>query len=189
MYLYSKQQIDKAIKRINRFRRCKVYLSEHFGGGLSTVIEVCGLNDDDEEDSKRIMKINKILSEELGKEAHLECANWMCHVCYIGKDDDPEKGRKYNPILLDGKNLADYPDPLIYKIQQVWKKLTEKLGEQGSWTFEESMNFVYDGKYYKMKPLDSHFQSLSREIYRPIIEELLEAAGCTDIWFDNSLRD
>ena len=73
-YLYSKEQIDKAIKRIKRFRRCKVYLSDHFNNGLSTVIEVCGLSDDyrDKDDSKRIEKINKILSEELDKDAHLE---------------------------------------------------------------------------------------------------------------------
>ena len=32
-YLYNKEQIDKAIKRIKRFRRCKVYLSDHFNNG------------------------------------------------------------------------------------------------------------------------------------------------------------
>lgn len=38
-YLYSKEQIDKAVKRIKRFRCCEVYLSDHFANGLSTAIE------------------------------------------------------------------------------------------------------------------------------------------------------
>lgn len=132
-YLYSKEQIDKAIKRIKRFRRCKVYLSDHFANGLSTVIEVCGLSDDyrDKDDSKRIEKINKILSEELDKDAHLEYYDWMCQVCYVGEDDQVQKGSKYDPIVLDGKNFAAYPDPIFFRIQDLWKELTEETANPG----------------------------------------------------------
>ena len=112
-YLYSKEQINKAIKRIKKFSSCKVYLSDHFANGLDTVIEVSGLvyGDGDRE------KINKILSEELGEDAYLECYDYMCDVCYVGRDDKAQKGSKYDPIILGGKDLSVYPDPIFFKIQ------------------------------------------------------------------------
>lgn len=184
-YLYSKEQIDKAIKRIRRFRRCKVYLSEHFANGLNTVIEVCGLSDnyEDKDDLKRIEKINKILSEELGEGAYLECYDCMCHVCYVGEDDKPQKGGKYNPIILDGRNLSAYPDPLFLRIQNLWKDLALEIGDRGTCKLGAYMEFIYKEKYYILKPLDFLQGSLGREICFPQIESLLKLIGCLEISF------
>ena len=180
-YLYSKEQIDKAIKRIRRFRSCKVYLSDHFANGLNTVIEVCGLGYDDWD---RIEKINKILSEELGEDASLECYDCMCHTCYVGKDDKPQKGSKYNPIILDGKNLFDYPDPIILKIQNLWKELAQRDGEPGTNAWREHMDFSYKGKSYVLKPLDTVQESICREKYADQIKILLESIGCENVQFN-----
>lgn len=185
-YLYSKEKIDKAVKRIKRFRRCKVYLSDHFGNGLSTVIEVCGLSDDyrDKDDSKRIEKINKILSEELGEDAFLECYDYMCHVCYVGEDNKPQKGSKYNPIILDGKNMSAYPDTLFFGIQNLWKDLTLHVGDRGTCVVGEHIEFIYKEKYYILQPLDGLQRSLGREMIFPKIKDLLEVMGCQEISFD-----
>ena len=185
-YLYSKEQIDKAIKRIKRFRRCKVYLSDHFNNGLSTVIEVCGLSDDyrDKDDSKRIEKINKILSEELDKDAHLEYCDWRCQVCYVGEDDQVQKGSKYDPIVLDGKNFAAYPDPIFFRIQDLWKELAQRDGEPGTNASLEHMSFSYKGKCYILEPLDAVQASICREKYVDQIKELLKSIGCENIQFD-----
>ena len=190
-YLYSKEQIDKAIKRIKRFRRCKVYLSDHFANGLSTVIEVCGLSDncEDKDDSKRIEKINKILSEELGENAHLECYDWRCHVCYVGEDDLVQKGSKYDPIILDGKDLSAYPNPLFFKIQNLWKDMALSLGDHGTCVTGEHIEFVYKEKHYILEPLDYLQGSLSREIYLNEVKQLLKAIGCQEISFDYGRMD
>ena len=185
-YLYSKEQIGKAIKRIKRFRRCKVYLSDHFANGLSTVIEVCGLSD---EDSERIEKINKILSEELGENAHLECYDWRCHVCYVGEDDQVQKGSKYDPIILDGKDLSAYPNPFFFKIQNLWKDMALSLGDQGTCVTGEHIEFVYKEKHYILEPLDYLQGSLSRETYLYEVKQLLKAIGCQEISFDYGRMD
>ena len=190
-YLYSKEQIDKAIKRIKRFRRCKVYLSDHFNNGLSTVIEVCGLSDDyrDKDDSKRIEKINKILSEELDKDAHLEYCDWMCQVCYVGEDDQVQKGSKYDPVILDGKDLSVYPNPLLFKIQNLWKEMALSRGDQGTCVMGEHMEFVYEEKHYILEPLDYLQGSLGREMFVNEIKQLLKAIGCQKIYFDYGRMD
>lgn len=185
-YLYSKEQIDKAIKRIKRFRRCKVYLSDHFANGLSTVIEVCGLSD---EDSERIEKINKILSEELGENAYLECYDWMCHTCYVGEDDKAQKGSEHDPIILDGKDLSVYPDPIFLKIQNLWKDMALHIGECGACVIGEHIEFVYKEKYYILQPLDGLQCSLSREMFLDEIKGLLKAIGCREISFDRGRMD
>lgn len=184
-YLYSKEQIDKAIKRIRRFRRCKVYLSDHFANGLNTVIEVCGLSDnyEDKDDLKRIEKINKILSEELGEDAYLECYDWRCHVCYVGKDDQAQKGSKYDPIVLDGKDLSVYPDMIFFGFQNLWKRLTLEIGDRGTCKLGAYVEFIYKEKYYILKPLDFLQGSLGREICFPQIESLLKLMGCLKIKF------
>lgn len=188
-YLYSKEQIDKAIKRIKRFRRCKVYLSDHFGNGLSTVIEVCGLNDANIDDAKRIEKINKILSEELGEDAYLECYDWMCHTCYIGEDDKAQKGSEYDPIVLDGRDLSAYPDPIFFKIQDLWKELALYVGDQGDCVIGQHLEFVYKEKYYILEPLDRNQGGVGREKYLDMIEGLLKAIGCQKIYFDYGRMD
>jgi len=188
-YLYSKEQIDKAIKRIKRFRCCKVYLSDHFGNGLSTVIEVCGLNDANRDDSKRIEKINKILSEELGEDAYLECYDWRCHTCYVGEDDQAQKGGRYNPIVLDGRDLSAYPDSLLFNIQHLWKEMALRLGDSGTCVTGECLKFVYKDKHYILEPLDRLQGSLARETYLNEIEGLLKAIGCQEISFDYGRMD
>lgn len=188
-YLYSKEKVDKAIKRINRFRRCKVYLSDHFNNGLSTVIEVCGLDDKKKDDMKRISKINKILSEELGENAYLECYDWMCHTCYVGEDDQIQNGSKYAPIILDGKYLAAYPDPILFKIQNLWKEMALRVGERGTCVMGEHIKFVYKEKHYILNPLDCLQGSLSREMYLNEVEGLLKAVGCQEISFDYGRMD
>ena len=185
-YLYSKEQIDKAIKRIRRFRRCKVYLSDHFNNGLSTVIEVCGLSD---EDSERIEKINKILSEELGEDAYLECYDYMCHVCYVGRDDQAQKGSKYDPIILDGKDLSVYPNPLLFEVQNLWKEMALSRGDHGTCVMGEHMEFVYEEKHYILEPLDYFQGGLGREIYVNEIKQLLKSIGCQKIYFDYGRMD
>ena len=180
-YLYSKEQIDKAIKRIKRLRCCKVYLSDHFANGLNTFIEVCGLSD---EDSERIEKINKILSEELGEDAYLECYDYMCHVCYVGRDDQAQKGSKYDPIILDGKDLSVYPNPLLFKIQNLWKEMALSRGDQGTCVMGERMEFVYEEKHYILEPLDYLQGGLSREMFANEIKQLLKAIGCQEVYFD-----
>ena len=184
-YLYSKEQIDKAIKRIKRFRRCKVYLSDHFANGLDTVIEVCGLVYDD----CCVEKINKILSEELGEDAYLECYDYMCYVCYVGRDDKAQKGSKYDPIILDGKDLSVYPDPIFLKIQNLWKDMALHIGECGACVIGEHIEFVYKEKYYILQPLDGLQCSLSREMFLDEIKGLLKAIGCQKIYFDYGRMD
>ena len=179
-YLYSKEQIDKAIKRIKRFRCCKVYLSDHFAGGLNTFIEVCGLGYDDYD---KIEKINKILSEELGEDAYLECYDCMCHICYVGKDDQAQKGSKYDPIVLDGKDLSVYPDMIFFGFQNLWKHLTLEIGDRGTCKLGAYVEFIYKEKYYILKPLDFLQGSLGREICFPQIESLLKLMGCLKIKF------
>ena len=188
-YLYSKEQIDKAIKRIKRFRRCKVYLSDHFGNGLGTVIEVCGLNDANRDDSKRIEKINKILSEELGEDAYLEYYDWRCHTCYVGEDDQAQKGSKYDPVVLDGKDLSAYPDSLLFNIQHLWKEMALRLGDSGTCVTGEHMKFVYQEKHYALEPLDHLQGGLGREAFLAEIEQLLKAIGCHGIHFDYGRMD
>lgn len=188
-YLYSKEKIDRAIKRIKRFRCCGVYLSDHFNNGLSTVIEVCGLNDANRDDSKRIEKINKILSEELGEDAYLECYDWMCHTCYVGEDDKAQKGSEYDPIILDGKDLSAYPNPLLFKIQNLWKEMALSRGDHGTCVMGECLKFVYKDKHYILEPLDRLQGSLARETYLNEIEGLLKAIGCQEISFDYGRMD
>lgn len=188
-YLYSKDKIDKAIKRIKRFRRCKVYLSDHFGNGLSTVIEVCGLNDADRDDSKRIEKINKILSEELGEDAYLECYDWRCHTCYVGEDDQATNGSEWNPIVLNGKNFEAYPDPILFKIQNLWRELAERDGEPGATVSGEQMNFSYKGKFYILRPLDNIQAGICREKYANQIKLLLQSVGCSNVKFNYGRMD
>lgn len=185
-YLYSKEQIDKAIKRIEKFRFCKVYLSDHFANGLDTVIEVCGLGYDD---CDRIEKINKILSEELGEDAYLECYDYMCYVCYVGRDDKAQKGSKYDPIILDGKDLSVYPDPIFLKIQNLWKDMALHIGECGACVIGEHIEFVYKEKYYILQPIDGLQCSLSREMCLDEIKGLLKAIGCQEISFDYGRMD
>ena len=184
-YLYSKEQIDKAIKRIKKFSSCKVYLSDHFANGLDTVIEVCGLGYDDWEKEK----INKILSEELGEDAYLECYDYMCDVCYVGRDDKAQKGSKYDPIILDGKDLSVYPDPIFFKIQKLWKDMALHIGECGACVIGEHMEFVYKEKYYILQPIDGLQCSLSREMCLDEIKGLLKAIGCQKIYFDYGRMD
>lgn len=188
-YLYSKEQIDKAIKRIRRFRRCKVYLSDHFAGGLSTVIEVCGLDDEEKGDLKRLEKINNILSEELGEDAYLECYDQSCFTCYVGEDDSAPKGSKYNPIVLDGTDLSVYPGHLFFRIQNLWKELALFVGDQGTCVMGEHMEFVYKEKHYILKPLDCLQGSFGREKFLDEVEQLLKAIGCQDIYFDYGMMD
>ena len=188
-YLYSKEQIDKAIKRIKRFRRCGVYLSDHFNNGLSTVIEVCGLDDAKKGDLERIEKINKILSEELGESAHLECYDWMCHTCYVGEDDEAQKGSEHNPIILDGKDLSAYPNPLLFSIQNLWKEMALSVGDLGTCVMGERMKFVYREKHYALEPLDHLQGGLGREAFLAEIEQLLKAIGCHAIHFDYGRMD
>ena len=184
-YLYSKEQIDKAIKRIKKFSSCKVYLSDHFANGLDTVIEVCGLGYDDWKKEK----INKILSEELGEDAYLECYDYMCDVCYVGRDDKAQKGSKYDPIILDGKDLSVYPDPIFFKIQKLWKDMALHIGECGACVIGEHMEFVYKEKYYILQPIDGLQCSLSREMCLDEIKGLLKAIGCQEISFDYGRMD
>ena len=184
-YLYSKEQIDKAIKRIKRFRRCKVYLSDHFANGLDTVIEVCGVVYDDCVKEQ----INKILSEELGEDAYLECYDYMCYVCYVGRDDQAQKGSKYDPIILDGKDLSVYPDHIFFEIQNLWKDMALHIGECGACVIGEHMEFVYKEKYYILHPIDGLQCSLSREMCLDEIKGLLKAIGCQEISFDYGRMD
>lgn len=188
-YLYSKEQIDKAIKRIKRFRRCKVYLSDHFNNGLSTVIEVCGLDDTKKDDLERIEKINKILSEELGENAYLECYDRMCHTCYVGEDNKTQKGSEHNPIILDGKDLFAYPNPLFFKIQNLWKAMALSRGDHGTCVMGEHIEFVYEEKHYILEPLDYLQGSLGREMFVNEIKQLLKAIGCQKIYFDYGRMD
>ena len=191
-YLYSREKIDRAIKRIKKFRHCKVYLSDHFDNGLNTVIEVCGLRAEDEgdgENRRRIEKINKILSEELGEDAYLEYYDCLCHVCYVGEDDQVQKGIKYDPIILDGKDLPTYPDPIFFKIQDLWKELALYVGDQGACVIGQHLEFVYKEKYYILEPLDHIQGGIGREKYLDMIEGLLKAVGCQNISFDDGLID
>lgn len=188
-YLYSKEQIDKAVKRIKRFRCCKVYLSDHFNNGLSTVIEVCGLDDTKKDDLERIEKINKILSEELGENAYLECYDWMCHTCYVGEDDKTQKGSEYDPIILDGRDLSAYPNPLLFKIQNLWKEMALSRGDHGTCVMGERMEFVYEEKHYILEPLDYLQGGLGREMFLNEIKQLLKAIGCQEVYFDYGRMD
>ena len=184
-YLYSKEQIDKAIKIIKKISSCKVYLSDHFANGLDTVIEVCGAVYDD----CGMEQINKILSEELGEDAYLECYDYMCYVCYVGRDDKVQKGSKYDPIILDGKDLSVYPDPIFFKIQNLWKDMALHIGEYGSCVIGEHIEFVYKEKYYILQPIDCLQCSLGREMFLDEIKELLKATGCQEISFDYGRMD
>lgn len=185
-YLYSKEQINKAIKRIKKFRFCKVYLSDHFDNGLNTCIEVRGL---DYGDWYRIEEINKILSEELGEDAYLECYDDMCYVCYVGRDDQAQKGSKYDPIILDGKDPSVYPDPVFFKIQNLWRDMALCIGECGACVIGEYMEFVYKEKYYILQPLDGLQCSLGREMCLDEIKGLLKAIGCQEILFNYGRMD
>ena len=184
-YLYSKEQIDKAIKRIKKFSSCKVYLSDHFANGLDTVIEVCGVVYDDCVKEQ----INKILSEELGEDAYLECYDYMCYVCYVGRDDQAQKGSKYDPIILDGKDLSVYPDHIFFEIQNLWKDMALHIGECGACVFGEHIEFVYKEKHYILQPIDCLQCSLGREMFLDEIKELLKAIGCQEISFDCGRMD
>jgi len=188
-YIYSKEKINAVMKRLRRFRTFKAYISEHFAGKKYTVIEVCGINEYEEEGAKRIDKVNKILSDLLGEDAHLEYYSCCCHYCYIGEDEQMEKGGKYSPIELDGHNLADYPNALVYQIQKIWKQLAENKGDEGTCVLEEKLNFSYQGKYYSMTPLDNCKGSLSRESTIKLITPLLESIGCNELLFDYGVTD
>lgn len=188
-YIYSKEKIDAAMKRLRRFRTFKAYISEHFAGGKDTVIEVCGIDDDRKEGWEKIDKVNKILSDLLGEDAYLECHDHCCHYCYIGTDERAEKGSEHDPIRLNGGNLEDYPNKIIYQVQQLWKQLAENKGDEGTCVLGEKLNFSYQGKHYSMIPLDRCQGSLSRESYLKTVESLLESIGCGDLQFDWGIMD
>ena len=188
-YIYSKEKIDAVMKRLKRFRTFKACISEHFAGGKNTVIEVCGIDDDRKEGWERVDKVNKILSDLLGEDAYLECYDYCCHCCYIGTDDEAERGDEYDPIKLDGRNLADYPIAIIYQIQRLWKQLSENQGDCGTCVLGEKLNFSYQGKHYSMIPLDGCQGSLSRESTVKLVEPLLKSIGCDGISFDYGRMD
>ena len=97
------------MKRLRRFRTFKAHISEHFAGGKDTVIEVCGIDDDRKEGWEKIDKVNKILSDLLGEDAYLECHDHCCHYCYIGTDEQAERGSEYDPIRLNGATWKTIP--------------------------------------------------------------------------------
>lgn len=188
-YIYSKEKINAVMKRLRRFRTFKAYISEHFAGGKNTVIEICGIDDNKKEGWERINKINKILSDILDEDAYLECYDYCCHYVYIGTDEQAEKGSEYDPIRLNGGNLEDYPNKIIYQVQQLWKQLAENKGDEGTCALEEKLNFSYQGKHYSMIPLDRCQGSLSRESTIKLITPLLESIGCDELLFDYGVTD
>ena len=188
-YIYGKEKIDAVMKRLGRFRAFKAYISEHFAGGKDTVIEICGIDDNDKKGWEMIDKINKILSDILGEDAYLESYDCCCHYCYIGTDERAERGSEHDPIRLNGRNLEDYPIKSIYWVQQLWKQLAEDKGDEGTCVLGEKLNFSYGGKHYSMIPLDRCQGSLSRESYLKTIESLLESIGCGDLRFDWGIMD
>lgn len=188
-YYYSQEQIKKAINRIKRFTTVRVQITDHFAGRKDSVIEVCGIDDYSKAGSGKIDRINQILSEELGEDAYLECYDFCDHVCYIGIDDSAAKGSKYDPIILDGRDLDVYPSPRIWTIQNVWKMLTEKSEDEGSCVIGEYFEFSLDKKYYRLYPLDMFQGGASREKYVEAVRQALKAEGCEDVRFDYGMMD
>ena len=110
-------------------------------------------------------------------------------MCYVGEDDLVQKGSKYDPIILDGKDLSAYPNPLFFKIQNLWKDMALSLGNHGTCVTGEHIEFVYKEKHYILEPLDYLQGSLSREIYLNEVKQLLKAIGCQEISFDYGRMD
>lgn len=188
-YYYSEEQIKKALARIKRFTTVKVQISDHFVGGKDSVIEICGIDDYSKAGQQKIDRINQILSEELGEDAYLECYDVQDHVCYIGVDEAAAKGSKYDPIVLDGRDIDAYPNSRIYTIQLVWKRMTEKSGDEGSCVLGECFEFSLGKKHYRLEPLDMFQGSASREKYVEAVRQALKAEGCEDIRFDYGIMD
>lgn len=188
-YYYSEERINDALKRIKESEGASAKISDHFAGGKSSVIEVWGIDDCSRAGEAKIARINKILSEELGEDAYLECWDTRDHVCYVGVDDSAGKGSKYDPIVLDGRDMNAYPNPRIWAIQNAWKTMTEKSGDGGSCVIGECFLFSLNGKHYRLKPLDAFTGSASREKYAEAILLALKSDGCEDIRFDWGTMD
>lgn len=188
-YYYSEKQIKKALERIKRFKTLRVQISDHFAGGKDSVIEICGINDYSKAGQKKVDRINQILSEELEEGAYLECYDIQDHVCYIGVDETAAKGSKYDPIVLDGRDIDAYPNPRIWAIQLAWKTVTEKSGDEGSCVLGECFEFSLGKKYYRLEPLDMFQGSASREKYVEGVRQALKAEGCENIRFDYGMMD
>lgn len=70
------------------------------------------------------------------------------------------------------------------EIAKVWFDLSEKVGDKGSCVLGAGFHFKYDDKPYFM-PAQSPWQgSISWETHKDDIEEMLIAAGATDIWYE-----
>lgn len=188
-YNYDIKKIKKAVERIKRFATLNVEITDHFAGGLDSVIEIDGIDDYSRLGMKKVDRINQILNEELGEDAYLECYDACIHVCYIGVDDKAAKGSKYDRIVLDGRDMSVYPNSTIWYIQNVWKELSEKVGDCGSCVLGECFEFCLDGKYYRMDPLDRLQGSAAREKYVAAVQSALKESGCTEIRFDYGFMD
>lgn len=190
-YYYDKERIENALERIKGVAptAAAVRISDHFAGGKSSVIEVRGIDGYSRSGAAKVEEINRILSEELGEDAYLECWDVGDHVCYIGVDDAAGKGSKYDPIVLDGRDMDAYPNPRIWAIQNAWKMMTEKSGDEGSCVLGECFWFSLGGKHYRLDPLDMFQGSASREKYAESIRQALKAEGCEDVRFDYGIMD
>lgn len=188
-YYYNQEQIKKAVNRIKKFTTVRVQITDHFAGGKNSVIEICGIDDYSKAGAAKIDKINQILAEELGEDAYLECYDYCDHVCYIGVDESAEKGSKYDPIILNGRDMDAYPNPHIWAIQNAWKIMTEKCDDEGTCVLGEHFEFSLGKKYYRLEPLDMFQSGVAREKYVEAVRQALKVEGCEDIRFDYGMMD
>lgn len=81
------------------------------------------------------------------------------------------------------------PDETIRMIMSTWYRMSAKTGDIGSCVIGEYLEFVYDGKKYRMTAQSPWQGELSWITPLPTIMRMLEEAGATSIYWNCGVMD
>lgn len=175
---FTQEQIDQAIIALKR-RKYNAFLKEGFPDTAISII-IYTLKEYEEDN------IDKIIVPILGNEVYTECWDYGVYYIAVGYLDIIPGDSFLNPIVV--KTSLDFPNSNIENVLKVWKDLTNTKEDIGPCFFLDSIILKYQGKYYKIYPLDT-YQSAARREYWPTIKELLVTLGCSNIIYQEGNID
>lgn len=92
------------------------------------------------------------------------------------------------PVELYMGNIDTAPSQL-QEIMRKWFELAAATGDNGCFVVEAGFTFTYQKTAYLLRPCSPYQGNLSWEEHIPIIQNMLEEIGCTDIHYDYGVMD
>lgn len=167
---FSQKQIDDALNSLKK--HCyEAKVKENFPDTNISIVVYTDKEFDGE-------NIDKIVQPILGTEIWAECWDYGVYYISVGYFDTFPGESAFDPI--DVRIPGDYPHPGIAHILEVWKDFTEQEADNGTCYFPDSITLNYQGKYYRIHPLDG-YQSAVRRQYWSSVREMLTTLGCSNI--------